>query len=213
MAAGEQKVREALGDIATMEFVETPLRDVVEYLKDAHAILIEIDTKALDDVGIATDTPITRNLKGISLRTALRVLLRDLSLTYVVEDGVLTITTVHAAAMRPTIRVYQVAHLLEGDAESGEELAALLRTALQNPKSDEAALAVAAYGPLLIVRDTEEGQAAVERLLSQIAEGLTGGEQAPPRNPPPAPKAKADRPDPFGPPAREDPFGEGERRN
>ncbi len=74
-----------------MEFIETPLQDVIDFLKDFHQIEIQIDQKSLDDVGIGTDTPITRNLKGITLRSALRLLLRDLDLTYLIRDEVLLI--------------------------------------------------------------------------------------------------------------------------
>ena len=60
---------------------DPPDRDVIEYLKDLHGIEIQIDKKALDDVGVQPDTPVTRTLKGISLRSALRLTLKDLDLT------------------------------------------------------------------------------------------------------------------------------------
>ena len=44
-------------------------------------------------MGIGTDTPVTKNLKGITLRSALRLMLRELSLTYIIKDEVLLITT------------------------------------------------------------------------------------------------------------------------
>jgi len=89
----EQKIEEALRSETNLDFVETPLSDVIDYLKDYHHIEIQINRKVLDDVGIASDTPITRKLKGVSLRSALRLMLRDLNLTYVIDDGVLLITT------------------------------------------------------------------------------------------------------------------------
>ena len=70
--AAEKKITDELHSPTTLEFIETPLADVVDYLKDLHNIEIQIDNKALEDVGGSTDTPITRNLKGISLRSALR---------------------------------------------------------------------------------------------------------------------------------------------
>ena len=39
-----------------------------------HKIEIQLDTKALGDVSIGTDTPVTKNLKGVSLRSALRMM-------------------------------------------------------------------------------------------------------------------------------------------
>jgi ferric-dicitrate binding protein FerR (iron transport regulator)/tetratricopeptide (TPR) repeat protein len=89
----EKRVQDALRSPTHLEFVEAPLQDVIDYLKDLHGIEIQVDKKALDDVGIANDTPITKQLKGISLRSALRLILRDLDLTYVIQDEVLLITT------------------------------------------------------------------------------------------------------------------------
>jgi hypothetical protein len=65
----------------------------VEYLKVRHDIEIQLDGKALSEAGIGSDVPITRSLKGITLRSALNVLLADLDMTFVVDNAVLTITT------------------------------------------------------------------------------------------------------------------------
>ena len=74
----EKKIDDALKSPTQLEFVETPLTDVIDYLKDYHKIEIQLDKKALDDVGIGTDTPVTINLKGISLRSALRLMLQGI---------------------------------------------------------------------------------------------------------------------------------------
>jgi hypothetical protein len=108
----EQKIFRSLDDIATLEFIETPLVDVIEVLKDAHQIPIEIDAKALDDVGLSPDIPVTRNLKGVTLRSALRLMLREMDLTYVVRDEVLLITTPEEAESKLTTKVYPVADLV-----------------------------------------------------------------------------------------------------
>ncbi len=108
----ERRILDALNSPTQLEFIETPLQDVVDYLKDLHSIEIQIDTKALEDVGLATDMPITRNLRGITLRSALRLTLRELALTYVIEDEVLLITTPEEAENRLTTKVYPVADLV-----------------------------------------------------------------------------------------------------
>jgi hypothetical protein len=90
----EQKIRNALeNDLTKMEFTETPLQDAVDFLKDYHGIEIQLDSKALEDVGVGSDTPVTRNVNGISLKSGLRLLLRDMDLTYMIKDEVLLITT------------------------------------------------------------------------------------------------------------------------
>jgi hypothetical protein len=160
---------------ATLEFIETPLGDVVRYLKEVHQIPIEVDTHALDDAGITTEVPVTRYLKEVSLRTALRLVLRDLNLTYVIEDEVLTITSAEAAALRPATRAYSVASILPGEATTAEPLGELIGKLLPRYRSeDSGGSTLATFGPLLIVRDTEEGHYELEKLLSQIAVGMIG---------------------------------------
>jgi hypothetical protein len=71
---------------------------------------------------------------------------------------------------------------------------------------------VATYGPLLVVRDTEEGQEAVQKLLAQLGAALTGMRQQadpfgggdpfgsrPSRSPSPRPPEAKPVADPFAP--------------
>ncbi len=102
--------------IDKFDFVETPLIDVVEFIEDDSNINIELDTRALDTVGIGLDTPITRNLSGISLRSALRLILRELELTYTIEDEALIITTPEEAEDRLSTVVYEVRDLVKREA-------------------------------------------------------------------------------------------------
>jgi multidrug efflux pump subunit AcrA (membrane-fusion protein) len=75
-----------------IEFGETPLKDVVEYLKDFLHIQIQIDKKSLDAAGIDPDVAITANVRDMSFASALRLTLRDVGLTYVAEDEYILIT-------------------------------------------------------------------------------------------------------------------------
>ncbi|MHC4179275.1 MAG: hypothetical protein ACYSWU_17315, partial [Planctomycetota bacterium] len=105
--SAEQKIEEELEKPSQLEVIETPLQDVVDFLKEKHKIEIQIDRKALDDVGLDPSTiPISKNLKGLSLRSALRLTLRDLDLAYLVEDEVLLITTPEEAETRVTTKLY-----------------------------------------------------------------------------------------------------------
>jgi hypothetical protein len=108
----EQRINRELQEDTELEFIETPLGEAIDFLKDLHEIEIQIDTGALEDVGIDIDTPITRNLKGISLRSALRLILRDLDLTYMIRDEVLQITTPEVADTHLAVKVYPVGDLV-----------------------------------------------------------------------------------------------------
>jgi hypothetical protein len=107
------EIQRALDETTQMEFTDTPLTDVIDYLKDLHkqkhpSFEIQLDMKVLQDLGITGDTPITKNLMGVSLRSALRMLLRDLGLTYVIRHEVLLITSPEESCYT---RVYDVADL------------------------------------------------------------------------------------------------------
>ncbi len=88
------------------------MQDAVDYLKDLHSIEIQLDTKALEEAGIGSDTPVTRTLKGISLRSALRLMLGAMDLTYVIKDEVLLITTTDVASNELVTKAYPVADLV-----------------------------------------------------------------------------------------------------
>ncbi|MCY2990442.1 MAG: DUF4974 domain-containing protein [Planctomycetota bacterium] len=200
-SAAEKTIAQALGAPTRLEFVETPLEDVMAFLRDQHNITIEIDKKALDNVGIGTDTPITKNLKDVSLRSALRLILRDLGLTYVTDHEVLTITSQDEAAANPQVRIYNVAAFASDDI-SPEELAGTLQQILTStPKASAAgsempgccsgpcpgggeavrpadsapsALRIIPLKQVLVIRATTEGHGAVANLLGALAESLKG---------------------------------------
>ena len=115
----EKKIRKALDSPTSLEFTETPLNDVIDYLKDLHNIEIQVDNKALDEAGVASDTAITKSLKGISLRSALRLMLGPLELSYVIKDEVLLITTKEKAENELVTKVYPVADLVLPIRQSG----------------------------------------------------------------------------------------------
>lgn len=110
----EKKILDQLKEPTRMDFEETPLDEVTEFLREFHGIEIALDTKALDEVGIGSDTPVTVRVRGISLRSGLRLMLRgvDPTLTYAIQDEVLQITTREAAEENLVTKVYPVADLV-----------------------------------------------------------------------------------------------------
>jgi hypothetical protein len=194
----EAKIRAALGKPTHMEFVETPLEDAVDFLKDLHAIEIQLDSKALESAGIGSDTPLTGTLKGVSLGSALRLLLRSLEMTYVVRDGVLLITTPKAVGEMTELRVYDVRELAK-DENQADQLATIVRLALapdgvsggghaagdvrQAAVASDAPLQpapiarasvpqIATFGNLIVVRASVAEQAAVSALLAEMRQNL-----------------------------------------
>src|SRR5262249_4639640 len=89
----DASIRAALDQKTDIKFIETPFSGVIDDLQQRHAIEIQMDLRALDDARIPRDTPVSKSVKGVTLRSALNILLDDLDLTYVVQNGVLKITS------------------------------------------------------------------------------------------------------------------------
>ncbi len=109
--AAEQAIAAALDSVADVAFEETPLADVVAHLHASTQVPIMLDRRALDDVGMGSDTPVTFALRGVSLRSLLRLMLHDLDLTWMVRDQALVVTTREVAERNLATRVYAVADL------------------------------------------------------------------------------------------------------
>src|SRR5205085_11014093 len=107
-----------LDEPISMSFAnETPLEDVLKYIKSAtqgpndSGIPIYVDPVGLQEAEKTMTSPITLDLEGVPLKTTLRLMLKQLGLTYTVKDGLLTITSDSSSAAPTEIRVYPVADL------------------------------------------------------------------------------------------------------
>jgi hypothetical protein len=187
----ESKIRHQLAQPTIMEFIETPLAQVVDFLKDLHGIEIQLDKKSLEEAGIGTDTPITITVQGISLESGLCLMLRPLDMTYVVRHGVMLVTTQAAVRKIVELRVYDVHDLLGEDVDVRDVLA-ILQLVLDPevastdqqpvPKAPRAAQAARAtctatsqahpFGELLVVRASIVQQKAIEDLLNDVRRKL-----------------------------------------
>jgi hypothetical protein len=94
-----------------LDFVEIPLMDVITTLQQEYGIPIKLDSHALEETGINRDETVTVNIHNVSLRSALRLMLKELQLTYVIVDEVLMITTPEAAESNLKTCVYDIGSL------------------------------------------------------------------------------------------------------
>jgi len=188
-SAVEKQIEAALDSSTHFEFIETPLQDVIDYLKKFHHIEIQIDNRAMTDVGISADVPVTKNLKGISLRNALRLILKELGLTYLVQNEVLLITTPEEAETRMTTVVYPVADLvMDYRTKSGEvwtdydSLIEILVSSIRPTTWDEVggpgSIAPGRIGNTknVIICQTKDVHEEIEEILKQIRRVAQTGE-------------------------------------
>ncbi|MBN2291411.1 MAG: hypothetical protein JXM70_03235 [Pirellulales bacterium] len=126
----EEYIEKALEQHTSFDFEETLLKEVVNYLSEQHDIEIVLDGRALSDVGLDPESPITCRLRQVKLRSALNLLLRDLDMTYLVRDEVLQITTSAAAKERLDTKVYAVTKLTGNCGEKLEKLVEIITTCI-----------------------------------------------------------------------------------
>jgi RNA polymerase sigma factor (sigma-70 family) len=128
------RIEEALVEPTTLEFPGNPLHDVMEYVSKVHQVPIRLH-RSLEQAGVGADEEVTLEIVGVTLRSALSIILKDVGsrtgvpLDYVIEDQVLYIVTrTEADAMHDT-RVYPLQGLPE--ACTPEELARVIRNTIQ----------------------------------------------------------------------------------
>ena len=109
---GTEAILKVLQEPTSLELIETPLADAVAEVQDKHGVHVYLDHRALDDVGIPSDTPITFVMSGIPLRSALELMLGQLDLTWTIKAGVLLITTPEEAENLLVTKTYDVSDLL-----------------------------------------------------------------------------------------------------
>jgi type II secretory pathway component GspD/PulD (secretin) len=105
---GMLEVERRLLTPVNINFKDVPLRGALDDLKQTYNLNVVFDENAVRNAPISLDRPVTLQLQGLSLKTALDLLLRNLNLTYVVKDGYVDITTKENAKGQLVRRVYQV---------------------------------------------------------------------------------------------------------
>jgi type II secretory pathway component GspD/PulD (secretin) len=92
------------------------LSDCIDFLRDISNINVHVDWKALEAVNVNKDTPVTLHLHGVTLRTALTMVLNEAGeghlLTFYIDDNVLEITSEAEADRMLVTMVYPVGDLL-----------------------------------------------------------------------------------------------------
>jgi hypothetical protein len=106
-----ERIEVELTKPTSVDFVEQPLRDALQYIAELHQIPIYIRKTKLEEASVQPDKPVTISLRGVPLRTALDLMLGELELTYFVKD-VLIITTPEDAENNLETRVYDLRDLL-----------------------------------------------------------------------------------------------------
>ncbi len=101
---------QAVGDYS---FNELPLDEAIDQIAQRSGIQMALDLRSLEEAGMGADTPVTAELRQVTLPVALEMLLEPFDLTYCLSDEVVSITTTDAASQMLTLSVYPVADLVQ----------------------------------------------------------------------------------------------------
>jgi len=98
--------------IASLNFKDTPLKQVITDLQMLTGLNIVPDVAALQQSSVSLEMPMSLMVENISLKSALNLLLKQANLTYVVKNEVLNITTENNSKGHVKQVVYGVADLV-----------------------------------------------------------------------------------------------------
>ena len=154
-----------------IHFVDAELRAVVAWLSTQYNVPIFINTRELDDVGIGLDVPITLpRLQKLSLRSALRLVLQQLDLVFIVRDEGIVVTTPEDAEAKLRVRIYPVPELLSALNDNGDTLIELTTSTVAPMTWDEVGGpgSIMMCGSNLVVSQTDYSHGEVESLLDEL---------------------------------------------
>lgn len=184
----EKLIQERLDRRVDVAFRETPLSDVVAWFRQKLGLPVSLDLRALEEQAIATDTPVTLQLSGVSARTALERILESHGLAWSFGPELLSITTPEQAAENLMARVYNIAGLstslsaAPGIDDPCDAIARTLQATIAPPTWEEVGGTgeiVVYRGPdltVLVILQTAKVHDQIESLLRRLHEGRRDGE-------------------------------------
>lgn len=163
-----EKIEAELQKQTQIDFVDTSLKDALDFLADLHKIQILIDRQSLADAGVDPNTvPINLSLSKVSLRSVLNIILRRHGLTWVVRNEVLEVTTKVKADEMLETHLYETRRINMDP----NQLVKVIRKTTSGPWFDEEGVGgtIEWVPGGLVIRQTQKVHREVEDLLQQFA--------------------------------------------
>jgi hypothetical protein len=133
LTAKERAILRALDSTISVRFKNSPFESVIEYLQTTTGQPILLNRSALEAKEVTYETPVTVEVKGVTLRFLLRKVLNDLGLAYVIKGEAIQVVTAEQAREMTTTRVQYVGDLISALTRAARVLqAAQLIDLIQN---------------------------------------------------------------------------------
>ncbi len=154
--------------MATQDFSDSSLREVVQWLQDKQQPVVLVDKNALASIGISTAEPVSDALNNAPIYLLLNRL-RRLGVDWYYQDEILHLTSFEEAGETETTLPYNVGDLLDSGYEMDQLVDMLASTVAPTTWSEVGGPAVLnALGDVLIVRQTGELQRQVQGVLKVL---------------------------------------------
>ena len=157
-----ESIEAKLDGTATVSYIDQPLKKILADLSAKHEIKMRIEESAFESAPDSPDLSTSILLKNVSLRSALRLMLREHSLDFILRRGELVVTSSKVAKSALQDRQYTLPADIAADAEP--LLAAMEETILSHHPSATASI----DGAVLTVDAPSNVLVLVEQLLFQL---------------------------------------------
>jgi type II secretory pathway component GspD/PulD (secretin) len=108
----EKQIEQSLGRQVSLHFNNEPLIKVIEEIQKIADVNVVLDNAGLEEERVTSGTSVTIGVDGITLRSALNLILEPLNLGYMVHNEVLLITSRLKQQGKLEVRAYPVADLV-----------------------------------------------------------------------------------------------------
>lgn len=180
----ENKIIATLDNVADFDYIEVPLKEVVEDISRRFDVPVYLATRQLEEAAVNLDTPVTVDMPQVSLGAFFRTFCRDLNLEYSIRAGRVRIGPSQDQCGYQ-LALYPVGDLLGSDQQQDMKLLreAILRSVF--PESwlqwdDEVELLPVANGWFL-VRHGREVHADLQEFLTLLRSHIPAARPTPPR--------------------------------
>lgn len=157
-----------LAALATVEFSEASLQEVVDWLRDEQKLVVILDDDALAEIKVLPGDPVRDRLDQQPVYLLLNRL-SSLGLAWFFEDELLQITSHERAETRQTTVSHGVGDLLDAGYKADDLVAAITSTIAQDSWEEVGGPGAASMlGDVLFVRQTDQIQREVQSLLAAL---------------------------------------------
>ncbi len=113
LTAQERAILEALKKPVKVDYNMDTFQSVIDHLSKQMGLNVLIDKQSMEEANVTYDTPITLRFdRPVSARTALKRVLANVGMTYVVRKENIEVTTIARAKEMMTTRTYYIGDLM-----------------------------------------------------------------------------------------------------